>query len=290
MIDSETIKKARQANIAEYLLSIGEPLKRNGRRYKHTEHDSLVFTDNSYFWNSEQEHGNAIDYLTRHHGMTFADAVTALTGYTADEARETPDSQTAALQISRDCRRGIAYLNKTRKIDYDIIIELVKQGRIQQEAETNNLIFPMIDENGETVGAELQGTLSDRRFKGVRGGSKYGYGFNLKYGNPEYIMFFESAVDLLSFVNLVKLKGKELQDCLLVSMSGVKTNVVEHYLQAFNGSVGVFSCVDNDNAGTEFETALQGLKIAFKPHHCDPAYKDWNEQLQAVKLSGTGTK
>jgi len=281
VIEKALIQQARQTNIGEYLMSTGLQLKRNGKRYKHPEHDSLIFTDGAYFWNSRQESGNAVDYLTRHLDMTFGEAVEALTGFTPSAP---PDTQTAELLLNNDCRRSIAYLNKTRKIDYEIIIDLVKNKLIQQEANTNNAVFSMLDEHGQTVGAELQGTLSDKRFKGVQAGSKYGYGFNLKYGKkPDFIMFFESAVDLLSFVNIVKLQNRVLDDCILVSMCGLKTNIVTHFLSTFTGVSGVFSCVDNDNAGVEFENALEGLKIAFKAHKPDKAYKDWNEQLQAVK-------
>jgi hypothetical protein len=42
------------------------------------DYSSLVFTDNAYYWNSRQENGNAIDYLTRHMGFSFKDAVYSL--------------------------------------------------------------------------------------------------------------------------------------------------------------------------------------------------------------------
>ena len=54
MLDNELIKQARQANLAEFLMGAGVPLMRNGSRYKHKKHDSLVFTGNAYFWNTTQ--------------------------------------------------------------------------------------------------------------------------------------------------------------------------------------------------------------------------------------------
>ena len=62
----EIIDEARKTNLAEYLLSKDVPLTRNGKRYKDAKHDSLVFTDNMYYWNKKQEIGNTLDYLTRH--------------------------------------------------------------------------------------------------------------------------------------------------------------------------------------------------------------------------------
>jgi len=40
-MDREIIQKARKANLAEYLISVGIPLVKNGKRYRHKEHDSL---------------------------------------------------------------------------------------------------------------------------------------------------------------------------------------------------------------------------------------------------------
>ena len=64
-MNKELIQKARQTNLAEYLTSIGIPLKREGNRYRHKEHESLIFTENAYYWNSKQQKGNAIDYLVQ---------------------------------------------------------------------------------------------------------------------------------------------------------------------------------------------------------------------------------
>jgi len=64
-IPREQLLAARQADLAAYLIARGEPLKPSGTRYKHAEHDSLVFTGNAYYWNAHKEHGNAIDFLQR---------------------------------------------------------------------------------------------------------------------------------------------------------------------------------------------------------------------------------
>lgn len=112
MIEKEFIQQARQTNLACYLLSINEPLVKNGHRYKHKEHDSLVFTENSYFGNSRQEHGNAVDYLTRHKNMSFSEAVTALIGF-APSVKPELTIQLKDLNVSNDYKRAIAYLHKT---------------------------------------------------------------------------------------------------------------------------------------------------------------------------------
>ena len=285
------VQKARQTDLAAYLLSIGEPLTRSGTRHKHKTHDSLVFTKNAYYWNSKGgESGNAVDYLTRHMGMTFDDAITALVGFVPSEKKIAGQAKKELVTAS-DCRRVFAYLHKSRGISYDLIHSLVADGLLAQEADTNNAVFFMKDENGETVGAELEGTLSERRFKGVRAGSKYGYGFNIRRNETsktvEYIMFFESAVDLLSFVDLkTNHHGKDLSGCLLVSMVGLKSNIVQHMTSTFGGQPVL--CSDNDAAADKFLATTTsaylptGENIKIKHLRPDPQYKDWNEQLKVI--------
>lgn len=282
----EQLTKARQVNIADFLKGQGESLKREGRRYTHKDNDSLVFTDNAYYWNSRQESGNAVDFLTRHRGMTFLEAVEALTGFTPPTDGEADDG----IQYGNkaDCKRATAYLHKTRGISYKIIENLIKQGLLQQQEHTNNAVFPMIDENGERVGAELQGTLSDKRYKGIEKCSKYGYGFNVRFPKQngfDYALFFESAVDLLSFWDLATQKeGKTLGGCLLVSMAGLKLSTVNHTLQAFKGRLSVVICVDDDLPAQEFIRRIEEINTPYTVRKPAEGFKDWNEQLCKMRL------
>lgn len=293
MVDQETVKRARQANLADYLISRNEPLTRVGTRYKHKDHDSLVFTKNAYYWNSRQEHGNALDYLTRHLNMTFNEAVEALTDtiIDTDQREPRPSAQTTAdLDLNLDCRRAIAYLNKSRHIDYTVIKHMLDIKHLFQEAKTNNILFPMYDRRGRYVGAEVQGTLSDIRFKGIKAGSRYGYGFNVRYGKTfDYALFFESAVDLLSFIDLKTIREKKtLNHCILVSMSGLKTNIIQTILEVFEPSkdqIQTVICVDRDHAAEAFMKTLNDLNIDYIDRRPEPPYKDYNQQLSAIKTN-----
>ena len=286
-LSPEQIKQARQANLAEYLISRGEPLHQEGRRYRHGIHDSLYFTDNAYYWNSRGEHGNAIDFLCSFYGMDFKSAVfelisANLTGHAKDV--QPPASFTwSDIEKSRSMERVIAYLHKTRGISYEIIHSLIHQQLLFQEIDSNNIIFPIYDENKRIVGAELSGTLTRKRFKGLKPASKYGYGYNIGFGdNFTFMLFFESAIDLLSFVDLKNAEGRSLDGCILVSMAGLKQNIVEHSLAAFGGDLKPVVCVDNDKPAQEF---IQGLKSSIKglkERLPDSQFKDWNEQLLAT--------
>ena len=278
MIDQATIKQARQTDLAAYLLAMGEPLARDGStRHKHKAHNSLVFKENAYFWNSKGESGNAVDYLTRHMGMNFEEAILALIDF--EPPKEIAGKEKKEVGRADNFRRVFAYLHRTRHISNQTIQRLIDARLLEQEAETNNAVFLMRNEHGEEVGAELEGTLSERRFKGIRAGSEYGYGFNVLWSGHEvgYCLFFESAVDLLSFAEIKATQGKTLANCLLVSMVGLKPNIVQHMTATFRGQPII--CPDNDQAADEF---LATMKI--KSLRPNPAYKDWNEQLKCGGL------
>jgi len=116
--------------------------------------------------------------------------------------------------------------------------------------------------------------------------SKYGYGFNVRFSHDntfKYALFFESAIDLISFVDYKQNhQGKSLDGCILISMAGLKKNVVKHMLEVFKCDKVVL-CVDNDEAGRKFKNEIEGAGIDFLERSPDVKYKDWNEQLMAVK-------
>lgn len=308
-VTKEEIKQARQANIAQYLLSKGVQLQKVGKRYKSKEHDSLVFTDNAYYWNSRQEHGNALDYATKHMGMDIPTAVKELSAFNKTVSKtEHQEFKINDIELSNNIQRAIAYLNKTRNIDYKIIQDLIKNKLLFQSKENSNIVFPIRNEKGDIVGAELNGTLSNKRYKGIAENSQYGYGFNLRTSKIEDIknyMFFESTIDMLSYINIYQINGKlsDLKDTLLVSMGGLKPNIVKHTLEAFknNHEPNVYLCVDNvmiDKAAYNFcqltVNELKDVKVSSmicssypketNRFMIEPSLgKDWNDQLSDMK-------
>ena len=135
------------------------------------------------------------------------------------------------------------------------------------------------------MGAELQGVTA-KRFKGIKENSKYGYGFNVRFSNDntyDYALFFESAIDLISFIDYKKNhENKSLERCMLVSMAGLKSNILKHTLKAFKCDKVVL-CADNDHAGQIFKEEITSANIEYIDRSPNEKFKDWNEQLQAVK-------
>ena len=130
------------------------------REFKCIEHNSLVVNGNRrrWYWNSRQVGGNnAIDYLVKIRGMNFRDAVLHLVG-DREQTAYTPirNAVTENVSVSKpvrfvlpeqahfpDGRRNysniIAYLNKGRGIDMNIINTLIASGKIYQGVQYNGL-------------------------------------------------------------------------------------------------------------------------------------------------------
>jgi len=301
----DEIYLARQAGLADYLISLGVPLVKDGSRYRHREHDSLVITKNAFYWNSKSAKGNTVDFLTQYmdaiglQNLKFADAVAELTGRTHFAQPELPKPAPfdfEKLNLAPDMGRIIKYLSDTRKIDRSIIEWLIANRYLFQELipypdkktgetkEMSNAIFPIYDERCQIVGAETAGTSTCSRYKGIKTGSAFGYGYSLQAGeSARFILFFESAIDLLSFINIEKLKNKSLLGCRLVSLAGLKGNIFERTIKAMVNPAVPVLCVDNDSAGVEFIKKIKTTFPQTKVHRPDRLYKDWNEQLCGIK-------
>lgn len=281
MSREELIQEARQADLVGYLRSKGVELKRKGiGSYCLAEHDSLVITGFKWNWFSKGMSGNALDYLIKVEGMEFKDAVEVLTG--------------KAMQSSGDSagkhKQILAYLCKTRGLDYTRITQLIQAGYLDVD-ERNNCVFNMYEYGsrlnggkGKFIGAELHGSNSKRPFKGFTGGFKHGVGFHLnwkcKSASVSRLYVFESVIDLLSFLTLVE-NGEveaDIDNSVLLSLGGLKQEVLYTCLTAYEVQEQVFLCVDNDEAGETFLNEFKGID-GFTELRPENIYKDWNDQL-----------
>ena len=283
MSREELIKEARQADLIGYLQSKGVELKRKGiGSYCLAEHDSLVVTGFKWTWFSKGMSGNALDYLIKVEGMKFKDAVKALTGKTLQSGGNSA-GQHKHKQI-------LAYLCKSRGLDYTMIKQLIQKGYLDTD-ERNNCVFSIYEYGsrlnggkGKFIGAELHGSNPRKPFKGFTGGFKHGVGFHLnwmcKSASVDRLYAFESAIDLLSFITLVE-NGEvdaDIENSVLLSLGGLKQEVLYTCLNAYEVAERVFLCVDNDEAGENFLNGFRGIE-GFTELRPKSIYKDWNDQL-----------
>lgn len=283
MITAELKKRARQTNLVEYLRSKGiNPIHEYGDEYHHPEHDSLKLKNNMFVWNSQSQSGNAIDYCMAVEGMTFQEAVAALTGENHAAAPPTPKED-------RGKERAVfGYLCKTRGLDYKLIAEFVRAGLIRQD-DRLNCVFVVKDWNGREVASELKGTrmMDNGEYFQKVVGKRDGFRFHKQYGlTVEDIYIFEATIDLLSYIEL---HPDRLNNALFVSMGGLTPSVLRSLRSQFPNVQAYHFCVDNDDAGRKFiEDNRDSVPQCFAEM---PQFdKDWNDALRNQKDGGAGKK
>lgn len=265
MADVKELKKIR---IVDFCEENGIPLKKDSRDYfRLQEHDSLVINDkkNLFKWNSQNIGGDTIDFVKAYYECNFKEAIAKL------EANEYELQDTERISKPRDpyvydpsiekpIENARDYLISERKINPGIVDKLIDQ-KVIREDDRKNVLFVWADK-GEIVGCTEQGTRKYydkdkekmKSWKKIHADSKENDGFNIKIGDPKNYYFFESEVDMLSYMTL---KPEKINNAKFVSMNGLKketlNNVLKDHVKEFTvlpDSVTV--CVDNDKGGKKF--------------------------------------
>jgi hypothetical protein len=297
--NKEKINIAKNTNIIKYLhFKDNLVFKQEGNSYfRDKNNKKFVCKNNVFYDNSNNKYGDSIQYLINYHNYTFKEAVEELCIFnnfnsTTIIEKENELFSFSNLKTTKNLNRTIAYLTKTRYINENIVKYLIELNLIKQTDKNNNIAFIIYDENNIPVGAELNTSLSYKRFKGLAKNSKYGYGFNIKKTKtPESILYFESAIDLISFCQYIgfeKFKQK-LNTCLFCSMAGLKKNIIRNYQKIYPNS-NIFLCIDNPsyekpllNGTKPSQNFINELEKEFNFKTITPNYKDWNEVIKLKK-------
>ncbi len=291
MITDEQKERANYVNLPGFLRSHGFDLKKSGREYIWKEHDSVNIKDNApgekgqWYRFSTGQGGDNIGFLQEFMGLSFKDAVEVLNGEHYERSftpsyHQPKSAGDISLAENDNCKRVFAYLCMTRGLDYEMIADLVRNGKISQEQKTGNVLFKYFDTDGKIIGAEKVGTSTGHKFKGIAQGSDSSHGFEIVRGNGRNAYFFESAIDALSYLQM----HENLDNCRLVSMMGVKPNIVIDTMKR-HGILpeNVYICSDNDIAGNDFAKRLQQQYPTMKRISTPEKYKDWNDMLRGIE-------
>ncbi|MFS0604948.1 DUF3991 and TOPRIM domain-containing protein [Peribacillus frigoritolerans] len=299
-VTADEISKAREIHLIDYLEAKGEPIINQGKFYRHQEHDSLVFKDNMYYWNSRQEKGaGAISFAMSYYNLSFPQAVNDVNGVeykeNAREVREQKEQKKANepfvyptfLEV-KDQTAIKKYLVSERKIDPRVVDWLFKKDLLVQDKK-NNAVFKWRDKGGkgDVVGADRQGTtrMENKKgtFKQIMPNGKEHSGFTIDVGNPNKIIAFESPIDLLSYWSI---RQQEVKDARMVSMNGVKPKTIaQAHLEAAQEGYRIEKwvlAVDNDQGGLNFIEKMKTLvnEDILEVDIPDIKDSDWNDQLK----------
>lgn len=293
-VDKKEIDQAAAVHVVDYFVAKGEPLiKQGGNYYKHAEHDSLVLNeDGKWYWNSKGKGGyGAISLAREFYDMQFQDAVRDINELELEPSKERVVKQKEEFRYPVEKEvKGIEnarkYLVEERMLNPQIVLALEKHGLLAEDT-MKNAIFKWVNENGEIVGADRQGTVKINTergtFKGIVANSKEDGGFQLDIGTPNKIAYFESPIDALSYFDL-----KRPQNMRLKSMSGLKDQVVMTSAQQLMRECNergeqvekFIFCVDNDPAGREYAKKWEYVIGENVLDFDFSETKDWNNDLK----------
>ena len=297
------IENAKCVNLPDFLTRQGFVLKQEGQEYRWRgiPGASVSIKDNAPgeigLWKqwSTGKGGTNIDFVMQFMDKRFDEAVDLLnSGAVIEQSRHvlyetlkpqrTPENPSEIhIEAEPVARRVKAYLSQTRGLDFRLINQLIQSGKIVQEQKTGNVCFLIQDNNGKTIGAEKVGTSTYQRFKGIATGSASGYGFEICRGKGENLLFFESAIDALSFLQM---HSKKLDNHRLVSMMGVKPNTVTATTKRYGvPPEKVWLCADHDEAGDAFAARLKETYPQMHRLKTPARFKDWNDQLRGIEKS-----
>ena len=300
------IDQARSIDLLTYLQSF-EPTELvhvRGNTYCTREHDSLKISNGKWMWWSRGFGGNsALDYLIKVKGMQFMDAMKILT-------KEGTDLHDTDAKISRkpdcDVKRKLLLPDKSetnfeviryltsRGIDSDVIKACIDEGLLYESLSYHNCIFVGFDETGNAAYAFYRATTGER-LMGEAAGSDKRYSFRIdRAGSTLHV--FESAIDLLSYATIMKMRTGEWRAEPMLSLGGVyapSTNnkqtklpiALQNMTQNQTQINTIALHLDNDYAGRSATRSISeqlGNKYIVRDE--PPAYgKDCNDYLQQLQ-------
>lgn len=285
----EQREQARQTDLAIFLISQGEKVKKSGSEYEWLDGSQKV-TIRGHLWyhQYEQKGGDAVDFVRRFYNKDYAKAVEMLLNNCGGQIITSPPIERVHKPFELPPRndrmsRVFSYLLLTRGIDKDVLYEFVRRKMIYESADYHNAVFVGYDLNGKPRHAHKRGTVTSNPYKGNVAGSQPEFSFHFN-GTSDKLFLFEAPIDMLSYISIHKENWKENSYAASCSVSD---RVLFQCIKDNHNIRKVFLCFDNDKAG---QTANK--RIAEKLNSMNiqneilvPNLKDWNEVL---KFEGAG--
>lgn len=298
-IAPEVVQEVKRMDLLTYLRNYepSELVHFSGNTYTTRTHDSLKISNGRWMWWSQGIGGrSALDYLIKVRGYPFLEAIELIAGQAAFQppapapAEKKTEKTLLLPKAYRYTEYVVSYL-KNRGIDTELIHFCLETGRLYESANYHNVVFVGKDKEGKARYAALRGVGTD--FIGEASGSDKNYSFSIPAeGECGEVHLFESAIDLLSYATLRKMRGQNWRAEHLLSLAGVYQPAKEienskvpatlvHFLKEYPEVQSIVFHFDNDKAGRLATKAIQTvLPKVYQTRDCPPPVgKDYNDFL-----------
>lgn len=276
----EEREQARQTDLAAFLRSRGETLKRSGSEWEWRDGTQKVtLRSNLWFHQYERVGGDAVDFVRKFYGLDYPQAVKFLLSNSNAPIISPPIPQAEKSFClpppHSDLRRIYAYLVHARGISPDIFYAFVGRKMLYESASHHNAVFVGFDPSGIPHHAHKRGTGGS--YKGNVAASDPRYSCHWT-GQSDRLYFFEAPIDLLSFLTLHPDHWKRHS---YAAACGVSDAVLFQMLTDAPNISSVFLCLDNDEAGQAASRRI-AQKLTNRNISTEilvPTRKDWNDVL-----------
>lgn len=301
--DKDQIAQAREMDLLIYLQRYepDELIHDGGGSYRTRSHDSLKISNGLWCWWSRGIGGKtALDYLTQVRGLNFTEAVGCIlrdTPVSFPAQSRSPPARAIPIVLTLperndNNRRVFAYLC-SRGIDPEIINHCIKHGQLYEDREHHNAVFVGFDGDQPRY-ASMRSTLSDSTFLRDAEGSDKRFSFSFTASdNNGALVVTEGAIDLLSYLTLLKRNRRDWRAMNGISLTGVYKPredmptvpmALAQYLKDHPQIHRIALCLDSDEAGREAArgiiAALPELEVTYRP---PTVGKDYNDMLCMTK-------
>ena len=279
----EQREQARRTDLANFLISQGEKVRKSGSEYEWLDGSQKV-TIRGHLWyhQYEQKGGDAIDFIRKFYNKDYAEAVEMLLNNCGGQIITSPPIEKERKPFELPPRndrmsRVFSYLLLTRGIDKDVLFEFVRKKMVYESADYHNAVFVGYDSSGKPRHAHKRGTVTSNSYKGNVAGSQPEFSFHW-HGTSDKLFLFEAPIDMLSYISMHK---NNWQKHSYAASCSVSDRVLFQCLKDNPNIKNVFLCFDNDEAGQK-----ANKRIAEKLNSMNiqneilvPTHKDWNEDI-----------
>lgn len=315
---SRAIEIAKSCDIRSVAEEMGYSVIRLGYgRYGCKEYDSLKFGIKNSEWKwyrfAENDGGDTISFVQEYNGMNFIEAVDYLSNnyisrncdanYQPKPKHIFPKVQDKPIipekpkkfippTESKDCSLAIDYLVNVRGLNEKVIRFLVAKGFIAQEPPNKYnfgfdcVVFKLFDrfslsDDKKYIGAEKIGIDANLKYKRTQYGTAANSFFELKRGIGDTVVFFESTIDMLSFMQIYPPDNPDYSNARFISMRGLSKETIEKVMRIYHiPAQKVVIASDNDSKGNMLKETLFNeypqMKAVFPPNGC----KDFNDYIR----------
>lgn len=298
---NEQISKANTVNILSYAESVGYEIKKiSGKTYKIPGYGGLWINAEGNKWNcfSKGTGGGIVQFVMELEGRTWVEAIKHLIGAGCEEIgtkalpRQVEPKERGELILpkkNKTYKHIFAYLIKTRKIDKDVVKQFVESKKLYEDT-NRNCVFVGYDEENKAKYASVRGTNTNKQFRRDIENSDKGYPF-CQEGTSDTLLIFESAIDLMSYLTLLKIYEVEEFNHHMISMSGMSYLPIEKYLERYPEICKITLCLDSDEEGEVFSQGIaKRYRENYQINRHTPKEKDFNEELLSVNNENVATR